>query len=171
MKNVVDFPDTAAIDEEAATWLVRLDSEKPLSAHEEARIAEWLDRSPVHRERLLELAGLWEKLNVLTELAVPLAGSTQAPQRVRRGSRATAAACAVGVIGAVIAYALWFDPPSITETNGLYSSAIGEQRSTRLVDSSEVFLNTNSQIRVGLHRHASGRPLNAGRSPVRCRQR
>lgn len=155
MKNVVDFPDIAAIDEEAAAWLVRLDSEDPLSAEEETRIAEWLERSPVHRERLQALAALWEKLNVLTELAVPLAESTQTQHRARRTSLATAAACAVGVVGALLAYALWFDPPSITDTNGLYSSAIGEQRSTRLVDSSEVFLNTNSQIRVdysGTHR-------------------
>lgn len=150
MKNVVDFPDTAAIDDQAAAWLVRLDSDDPLSDDERARMAEWLQRSPAHRERLLELAELWEKLNALTELAVPLAPSSPTGSRAPR--RWLPAVGAVGVAAAAVAafFVLSppFDTPPITETNGLYSSAIGEQRSTVLVDGSEIVLNTNSQIKV-----------------------
>ena len=150
MKNVVDFPDTAAIDDEAAAWLVRLDSEEPLSAEEHSRIGEWLHRSPAHRERLLELAALWEKLNILTELAVPLAPSSAARGRpTRRWNPIMGVAIgAAAITAAFFVYTLSFGPLPITATNGLYSSAIGEQRSTTLVDGSEVILNTNSQIRV-----------------------
>lgn len=150
MKNIVEFPDTAAIGDEAAEWLMRLDSEEPLSESEKESLAEWIKRSPAHRERLMALAGLWERLNVLTELAVPLSpASTTKPARVRKWAPGLAVASAVI---AVVASFVYFQPqvtPSVlTETNGLYSSAIGEQRSARLSDGSEIVLNTNSQIEV-----------------------
>ena len=72
MKNVVEFPDTSAIKEESARWLIRLDGDDPLSAQEEEELRAWLNRSDAHREQLHKLAGLWGKMNVLTELAVPL---------------------------------------------------------------------------------------------------
>ena len=149
MKNVVDFPDSAAIDDEAAAWLVRLDSEEPLSDEERALLAEWLHRSPAHRERLTELAALWEKLNALTELAVPLASPGESKRRLagKRTPLLSGAALSVAVLAAFVVYSL-FQPAPITATNGLYSSAIGEQRATSLADGSEIFLNTNSQIRV-----------------------
>ena len=71
-KNIVEFPDRRDIEEEAAAWLIRLDAEQPPSNDELVSLREWLDRSPVHREELGGLATLWDKMNALTELAVPL---------------------------------------------------------------------------------------------------
>ena len=71
-QNVVEFPDRSAIEEEAAVWLIKLDDDDPPSASELALLREWLERSPVHREELVGLATFWDKMNVLTELAVPL---------------------------------------------------------------------------------------------------
>ena len=147
MKNVVDFPDTTAIDDEAASWLVRLDSDEPLSDEERTRMAEWLHRSPAHRDRLLELATLWEKLNALAELAVPLAPTAARNRPVRR-PRLLAGIGAATAAAALFVFLALFQTQPITATNGLYSSAIGEQRTTTLADGSEVILNTNSQIRV-----------------------
>ena len=146
MKNVVDFPDTTAIDDEAAAWLVRLDSEERLSDEERKHMAEWMHRSPAHRERLLELATLWENLNALTELAVPLAPAAR-NRPARRWGPLVGISAATAAAVLVVFFALFRTPP-ITATNGLYSSAIGEQRTTVLADGSEITLNTNSQIRV-----------------------
>lgn len=149
MKNVVDFPDTAAIDDEAAAWLVRLDADEPLSEDERIRMREWLNRSPAHRERLTELAELWEKLNALTELAVPLSSTPTQPGTARRWAPLVGSTgIATLAVTAFLIYSQHFGPPPITESNGLYSSAIGEQRTTQLIDGSEVVLNTNTQIRV-----------------------
>lgn len=150
MKNVVDFPDMTAIDDEAAAWLVRLDAEIELSEEERAQIGEWLNRSPVHRERLLKLAATWENLNVLTELAVPLVPSTPSrPGHVRFLTTFFAASAAVVALSAMLfVYLQWLAPAPYTATNGLYSTEIGKHRSTVLADESELYLNTNSKVRV-----------------------
>ena len=71
-ENIVECPDRKASEEEAAAWLVKLDGDRAPSAEELASLREWLERSPVHREQLNNLAEFWGKMNVLTELAVPL---------------------------------------------------------------------------------------------------
>lgn len=159
MKNVVEFPGQAALDEEAAAWLVRLDSDEPLSDVERYALAEWLQRSPRHRERLTSLAEFWGRLNVLTELAVPVTLDARRPvDRLWSYPRWLWVATATIAVGALILLAvLDIQPGDITASNGLYSSAIGEQQSALLADGSEVVLNTNSQIRVEFN--AAGRDI------------
>lgn len=144
MKNVVEFPDTSAIREESARWLIRLDGDDPLSAQEEEELRAWLNRSDAHREQLHKLAGLWGKMNVLTELAVPL-GSVSRRSPVLR---ATWLAASTAVVAAIAVFALPYFANSDTATNGLYATAIGGQQSVALADGSAVFLNTDTQIRV-----------------------
>ncbi len=146
MKNIVDFPDQAVIDDEAAEWLMRLDGDEPLSEPDRQALAQWLQRSPAHCDRLTALAELWGRLNALTELAVPLAPAR--PKRTARRSLFAAAGVAMACLALFVVFPSVFQAPGITATNGLYSSAIGEQSSSRLADGSEIFLNTNSQIRV-----------------------
>ena len=75
MTTVVEFPDRRIVAEEAAGWLIRLDADTPPSRDELQALGEWLHRSPAHREELERLAALWGRMNVLTELAVPLGSS------------------------------------------------------------------------------------------------
>lgn len=153
-ENIVEFPDQAAIEEEAAAWLVKLDGDGAPSSDELALLREWLKRSPVHREQLGRLADFWGKLNVLTELAVPLGhpgslanhGFTaiirQAVPRIRL------AGLAATVIFIGIAATLWLQPDPFLSSNGLYATTVGQQQSTTLADGSVVLLNTNTQIKV-----------------------
>ncbi len=155
-ENVVTFPDRKAIEEEAGAWLIKLDGDRAPSAEELASLREWLERSPVHREELGNLVDVWGKINVLTELAVPL-GHAEArasrsfveslrhaiPQIGRAGL-----ATAVIVIGVGVATTFWLRPDPFLSSNGLYATAIGQQQSTTLADGSVVLLNTNSQIKV-----------------------
>jgi len=155
-ENIVEFPDRKAIEEEAGAWLIKLDGDRAPSAEELASLREWLERSPVHREELGNLVDVWGKINVLTELAVPL-GHAEArashsfveslrhaiPQFGRAGL-----ATAVIVIGIGVAATFWFRPEPFLRSNGFYATAVGQQQSTTLADGSVVLLNTNSQFKV-----------------------
>jgi transmembrane sensor len=155
-ENIVEFPDRKAIDEEAGAWLIKLDGDIAPSAEELATLREWLERSPAHREQLGSLADFWGKMNVLTELAVPLGypegranrssvnGLRQTIPRIARMGLATA----VLVIGIGVATTYWSRPDPFLSSNGLYATAVGQQQSTTLADGSVVLLNTNSQFKV-----------------------
>ncbi len=155
-ENIVEFPDRKAIEEEAGAWLIKLDGDSALSAVELASLREWLERSPVHREQLGSLAGFWGKMNVLTELAVPLGHPERRANRSFVGSMRHAIpqigragfVTAVVVIGIGVAVTFWLRPDPFLSSNGLYATAIGQQQSTTLADGSVVLLNTNSQIKV-----------------------
>src|SRR5690606_16814018 len=130
---------------EAAAWLIRLDADTPPAPEELQALGEWLRRSPAHREEIEKLAALWGRMNVLTELAVPL-GSTR---RSSRRQRTLIAAAATVMLAAGIAWlAHWLVTDPLLSTNGLYATAIGQQSTATLADGSQVVLNTNSQIRV-----------------------
>lgn len=151
MTGIVEFPDRRLVEQEAAEWLIRLDGRAKPSADEQKRLGEWLERSPAHRQELDSLAKLWGRINVLTELTVPL-GQLDAPGRtafwVRGGSGPRFAFAGFAAMVIVSLLAFFVGPDSLTRTNGLYSTAIGELQSITLADGSEVVLNTNSQIRV-----------------------
>ncbi len=154
-QNVVEFPDRSAIEEEAAVWLIKLDDDEPPSTAELALLQEWLERSPVHREELVSLATFWDKMNVLTELAVPL-GSPKSGVKFGffAGLRRTApgyrrfgiAAIMVAVVAGTVT--MWLRPDSHVASNGLYATAIGQQLTITLAEGSVVVLNTNSQVKV-----------------------
>ncbi|TAK56521.1 MAG: DUF4880 domain-containing protein [Gammaproteobacteria bacterium] len=160
MKTVLDFPDKRVLAEEAAEWLIRLDSDTPPSRHELRALGEWLHRSPAHRDEIEKLAGLWNRMNLLTEIAVPLrkAGLQYARNRSHsvgsaghqsRLRRVLAAAAVLGAFALGIGYFLNGPVPrSLTAANGLYATAVGQQTTTTLPDGSQVVLNTDSQMQV-----------------------
>ena len=154
MTDIVEFPDRRRIEHEAADWLIKLDRNSEPSADELGNLREWLSRSPVHREELGSLARLWGNMNVLTELAVPL-GGVCAPERTAfwaRGGMGPRVAFAGIAAMVIVSHSIFFVGPnqedSLTRTNGLYATSVGEQKSVLLADGSEVVLNTNSQIQV-----------------------
>jgi transmembrane sensor len=149
--SVYDFPDRAVIEEEAGRWLIRLDSDEPLPPADVEALREWLGRSPVHREELSNLISFYGKMNILTELAVPLGvpEPASAARRVRRPAfYRLAAAAAVVVVGSLIALTALLNQDPLLSTNGLYSTTVGAQETISLADWSTVQLNTNTRIEV-----------------------
>ncbi len=152
-ENIVEFPDRKAIEEEAGAWLIKLDGDDAPSAEELASLREWLERSPVHREQLGSLAHFWGKMNVLTELAVPLGhpegranpsfveSRRHAIPRIGRTGFVTA----VFVIAIGVAATFWLRADPFLSSNGFYATAVGQQQSTTLADGSVVLLNTNNE--------------------------
>jgi transmembrane sensor len=154
MTDIVEFPERRRVEQEAADWLIRLDRSAEPSADDLMGLREWLSRSPVHREELGSLAKLWGNMNALTELAVPL-GSIGAPERtafLARGGVGMRFALAGFAAMVIVSLSIFFVDPnpadSLTRTNGLYSTSVGEQKSIPLADGSVVMLNTNSGIQV-----------------------
>lgn len=148
MKKVIDFPDGSTIEQQAAEWLIRLDGDEVLSPEERRSLRRWMARSPVHRELLFRLAELWSDMNVLSELAVPLDHIAQVENgRRRRLRRVPIIAAAAAIVGAV-GLAILIGRGSALDSNGLYATAVGQQRFIALSDGSTVNLNTDSQIRV-----------------------
>ena len=159
MDNLHAFPDRKAIEEEAVTWLIKLDSDKSLTNQEKGDFQEWLSRSAVHRESINQLSQFWGN-NVLTELMVPLGKSeTQRGLWVGllaswvngwasslTGSRAISATAAVTALA--VSLMLVFGGQDITQSNGLYVTAVGQQKSIEMSDGSTLQLNTNSQVEV-----------------------
>ncbi len=151
MGTIVELPERRQLAREAAEWLIRLDADTPPSQEELRGLGEWLHRSPAHREELESLAALWGRMNILTELAVPLGDASRAtamrqPRWRRAGVLVTALTAVVIVIGVMLARSWAPDP--MFETNGLYATAVGQQSIRDLADGSQVMLNTNSQIKV-----------------------
>jgi transmembrane sensor len=160
VKNNFEFSDQPAIQLQARQWLIRLDGDAPLDADESAALREWLARSPAHRAEIKRICAVWNRANILTELAVPLqrqaAMDRTAARSVDRrwsrlnvGVRVTSAA----VLCATIAFtAWWLNKPSVAH-NGAYGTAIGQQQTLALVDGSTVEVNTDSQVQVDYTDH------------------
>lgn len=157
---IVDFPDRRNIAEEAAEWLIRLDSDKELSPEESVSLQEWIARSPAHREELFMTANLWGNMNVLTELAVPLGDTSTGGKAFIAGLYGKLISPSLGAIAATccavvmtVAYFLWSQSAPMFESNGVYVTKVGEQRAIELGDGSVILLNTDSEILVDYRRN------------------
>jgi transmembrane sensor len=158
MENIYPFTDNQRLNQEAAAWLIMLDGDKPLNRKSMAELHEWMSRSAQHREKLTGLAATWNKLNVLSELAVPL----DKPAKPRRASVwlprpqsrfALASVTGVFVLCMIVLLAARLLPDSLDQTNGRYATAIGRQQQLTLADGSTLQLNTNTVVNVTYGEH------------------
>ena len=155
---ILNFVDRRAIDDEACEWLVRLDSEKALSAEELRELVAWLQRSGTHRDALERHALLWDRMDTLAKLAVPLGRSRlrfwhglAARVRIPLVRPALAVGCmalalAIGVVLSQRAEAPPETAPGIAA--GAFATSVGEMQTVALADGSTVQLNTDTRLRV-----------------------
>jgi transmembrane sensor len=169
---VVRLPNQRRAREEASLWIARLD--RGLTAEERRALDEWLAADSSHSAALVALAELWDRADVLAELAelFPLEQQALAKPRAMRFAFGTCAAALVGA--AVVAAYSFFNTdspssavvavpqtqPSIATPSAVtppvqtvaqqpvYDTAVGEQSTVRLSDGSIVTLNTDSSIEV-----------------------
>ncbi|MGL1956264.1 MAG: FecR domain-containing protein [Colwellia sp.] len=156
MDNLYKFPYINTIEEEAATWLIRLDGEQVLSLNEKKDLKEWLSRSPTHRDELHEQNKFWGN-QVLTEMLIPKVESvTNKGTRKSilpfwhglfpsHGLKAVTVAFSVAIVGLLVFFQ---SNDVLLKSNGVYTTKIGEQTRTVLADGSVIELNTNSQVNV-----------------------
>src|ERR1700754_3138126 len=163
---ILAFPDTAAIEAEAAAWVARFDA-GDISARDQAAFQEWLNRSAFHREAIAAYGNLWSEFDALGHIADPGHVGQQASARVShpamlQRARPWLAACAAAMIavtgGAVLFHIKPQDSAEIEShpvarfshlpDRHSYETAIGAQKRAPLADGSSVILNTNSRLDV-----------------------
>ena len=161
---VVRLPNQRRAREEASLWIARLD--RALTAEERRALDEWLAADSSHAAALVDLAALWDRTDVLGELAELFPLEQQALAKPR-AMRFALGACAAALVGVAVVVALNFftvpgespapalvaaqpttaQPPAAAQPH-VYDTAVGEQSTVRLSDGSIVTLNTDSSIEV-----------------------
>lgn len=149
MSKILEFPNEARINEQAALWIARLDRE--LTATEQQSLHAWLQANTRHREALFEMAALWDRVGILNELS-ELFPLQSVPPRWRRALPVAATAALIIV---TILTATWLAKPASrqladtqTTLSAEYQTRVGEQRIVTLPDKSVVTLNTHTRLRV-----------------------
>ena len=147
------------IEQQAADWLLRLDTEQGPSQAELKRLRAWVERSPAHREQFKRLTQYWHCTNLPADLSFSPANSSESEatkatsvsafQRLfSSGWRGTATLGTALSLTAALAMGLLMDNSSGISGNGIYETRTGEQNSITLVDGSVIQLNTGSRIHV-----------------------
>jgi len=156
---ILVFPDTAAIEAEAAAWVARFDA-GDVSAKDQAAFQAWLNRSALHRQTIAEYGNLWSEFDALRPLAAGGEAERQAgaqdghPGRLKRARPwlAAGAAAAIAVVAGVAAFQLrpqeFAKAESQPSARHFYETAVGAQKRIALADGSTVILNTNSKLDV-----------------------
>jgi transmembrane sensor len=157
---ILPFPDTAAIEAEAAAWVARFDAGE-VSARDQASFQEWLNRSTLHREAIAAYGNLWSEFDTLRSLT----GSRKAevgardthPALLKKASP-WLAACAAAAVVAVMGGAAFIHPKPqgvvVAKSDGhpparlFYETPIGGHKRVALADGSTMILNTNSRLYV-----------------------
>jgi transmembrane sensor len=159
MDNIQTLTPADDIEQQAADWLVRLDSDRAPSPQELDALKEWMQRSPAHTAQLKRLTKYWHSANLLTELSVPLPGRQrpdgllsnlryQFEQLLTHGRQASATLGVAFTLTFAVAMGLYFNSGAGVSGNGIYQTRIGEQNTITLIDGSVILLNTNSRLQV-----------------------
>ncbi len=156
-KNIVEFPNLKAIEEEAALWIARLDGRDSLPTSETTALREWIAQSPQHRDALERISLLWgglaclDDLNYLDDASVvgDCGQNPASPGHKRARWWAGGAVAASLLVAAAGSFFLDFSGQRDLQT-GHFATAIGEQETVVLADGSRIILNTNSEVTVDL---------------------
>ncbi|MAY03687.1 MAG: hypothetical protein CMQ38_12010 [Gammaproteobacteria bacterium] len=144
------------INEQACAWLAKLDSEAVGLDETRDQIGKWLAEDSAHVYAMMEMAALWDQLSILSELSeiFPLKNyeiELKSQNNKRRQSRRSLIVGTAMLLGGLIIGPFMFsgdDGEEFERGRYIYETAIGEQQTISLPDSSEIILNTNSLIEV-----------------------
>jgi transmembrane sensor len=150
MSEVVKLRARAAIDEEAAAWIWRMEG-GALDAADQESFEIWLREDPRHRRAVEELSKVWATLDWIVDspLATPTLPDSPGEPPVRSNGRPWRYAAAAALVAATLG-ALWLGRGSETQ---VLATAVGQHRNVALADGSVVSLNTNTIVETNLTRN------------------
>jgi transmembrane sensor len=149
MSEIIKLRTRPEIDEEAAIWAWRMDSDT-VSAADRQAFESWLRQDPRHRRASAELSRVWAALDGLAEAKRYERIATFAAPRVAARHRIVWWAAAAAVLLA-IAVPVWVQKGGELQT---LATAVGQQRNVTLADGSIVTLNTNTIVETNLRRYS-----------------
>lgn len=146
---VVPLPSSEEIKAEAAAWLTVL-GRQDIAESDRRQFARWLGASDRHRAAFEELSAFWDELEILKELDDIAESMEDEPPQPRpffqrRSVMAVAASLAIFIAVGGIFYA---NQQSRLDQRDTFATAVGEQRTIKLVDGSRIQLNTGSRVEV-----------------------
>lgn len=155
MNNVYDITRHTEPVEEASVWLARLDRE--LTGPELVDLHEWLATDPKNPEALIEVARIWDRMDILSRLSELFPESVACqPSRSYRSTIALAASIMIAVLVGI--WTLTGPPsgsrqsapvaPERIKSKQVFQTAVGEQSTIKLSDGSQLTLNTNTFLSV-----------------------
>lgn len=154
-------PDSFAIKEQAAAWLVKMDNAS-LSEEESAGFQEWLNTSEFHLTYFNKLTKNWDAMGALQPLAdaYPISSfkkHSPSQRSVKSGtpnwfSRLFSVPALSGYAAVMILTLAIALKPEVVETKS-YATAAGEHASYTLDDGSIIMLNTDTELTVGYSKH------------------
>jgi transmembrane sensor len=130
-----------SIEDCAANWVVR--EEEGLDAAGRAALEAWLDESDLHRVIYLRLRHGWKQADRLVALKAPVA-YWRRPAR-RWGGFIDLHLLAASLLAVFVLGGLGY---RYLVPHGGYTTSVGEQRTIRLADGTQVELNTNTRLHV-----------------------
>lgn len=159
-ENVIEFPDNNVIEEEAAAWIIRLDSDD-VTPDMIASLKERMRKSPRFEEAFTRLAAVWGAADRLAayRLVDPVPEEPWAAASWPRFIGGAIAACLLLTVGAILLNTshFWVATEQFTA-----QTAIGERREVALVDGSIVVLNTDSEAHIAIDRRSRTVILESG---------
>lgn len=139
---------------EASAWIAKMDN--GLRDAEADALRTWMRADPQNEAELLELAGLWDKMDALARLSEVFPHASEAgPAPVRERHRPMAIAASLVVVlaasvftAAIMNMAEGEAVPNLAFDAPAYETAIGGISTIELSDGSRITLNTNSRAVV-----------------------
>jgi transmembrane sensor len=151
MSEIIKLRTRVEIDEEAAAWAWRMDSDSVTPAEKQAYEA-WLRHDPRNARALREISQVWRALDGLAEAKRDERIATfSAPAAKPAAPRRHWWLAAAAVLAAIAVGVAWVQ--RVNELQVL-ATAVGQQRSVTLADGSVVSLNTNTIVETNLRRSA-----------------
>lgn len=147
VNNVVPLHNHDKILDEASLWLTKLD--EGLTHEETQALKQWLRYRP-HQNTFLEMAKLWDNMEVLSKLA-DLVPPPRTQKRVMSPLKIAASFALVAILGVFVFNQMPTDStPAIAhiQSSMPYNTKVGEQREVQLADGSRLVLNTNTHVVV-----------------------
>lgn len=158
MTKVVALPNEPLIREQAGAWIARID--RGLQPPEHVEIRRWLGQNTRHRDILFEMAQLWDRMEVLNEIAELFPLQPDAPKRRALATRPVLVSLVLILLGVAVGlrinssrspdHDLWAfaAKPQARTLDATYVTAVGKQQEVPLPDHSIVTLNTATLLRV-----------------------
>ena len=154
MSKVYQFVSREQVAAEARSWVVRLDSDLPLSKEEKRAFEAWLAHSQMHREEFERVSSLWQLGDVLKQLAIlpeKRPGRRLLPRLSRLfptqwGPRLVALSVVLA-LGGYVGFQIHGNNSGESYQN-VYVTDIGEISRTVLRDGSVLHINTNTRVKV-----------------------
>lgn len=137
--------------DQASEWIAKLD--RGLTPEEQQTFSDWMKSSQANQQTLLQMAQVWDKMDVLERLSDLFPQTKTKRSAVRRYKLAIAASF---IVASVLTIAVWKSGlftqqqwvAQQTLSENSYATKIGEQATFYLQDKTKVVLNTNSLVKV-----------------------